>query len=258
MLKDLNNAIRLYVNLKIMNVFKTSIYTLLLICLSTTGFAQRGKILVFSKTEGGYRHSSIEAGKAMFIKTAGQYGIVADTTEDAAWFTREKLSQYKTLVFLSTRGNVLNEAQQQALMDYIHRGGGFVGIHAATTTEYEWPWYNRLAGAWFNGHPEPQQARYRVVDKNFPATAHLPDTFRHFDEVYNFKSLQDSLHYLITADESSYTGGKMGSPHPVCWYREFEGGRSFYIGLGHFEKDYEDPFFLSIVWKGIEWAMQLK
>ncbi|MBO9151770.1 ThuA domain-containing protein [Chitinophaga sp. GCM10012297] len=223
-----------------------------------TSSAQQPKILVFSKTEGGYRHTSIEAGKIMFINTAKQYGIAADTTEDATWFTPAKLSQYKTLVFLSTRGNVLDSTQQLALMDYIHTGGGFVGIHAATTTEYEWPWYNRLAGAWFDGHPEPQQALYRVTDKNFPATNHLPDTFRHYDEVYNFKSVQDSLHYLITVEENSYSGGKMGSPHPVCWYREFEGGRSFYIGLGHFEKDYEDPFFLSIVWKGIQWAMQLK
>lgn len=241
-----------------MKIFKSLVCTLLLGISTQNGFAQQNRILVFSKTEGGYRHTSIEAGKAMFVKTAAQYGIAADTTENADWFTPEKLSQYKTLVFLSTRGNVLDSAQQQALVDYIRNGGGFVGIHAATTTEYEWPWYNRLAGAWFDGHPEPQQAVYRVTDKNFPATQHLPDTFRHFDEVYNFKSVQDSLHYLITVDESSYTGGKMGRVHPVCWYRPFEGGRSFYIGLGHFEKDYEDPFFLSIVWKGIQWAMQLK
>ena len=234
-------------------------FILLISCIlyNACSFAQEKKhsILVFSKTEGGYRHASIAAGKTMFLQLGRQHNIIVDTTEDAAYFTREKLQQYSAIVFLSSRGNVLDSAQQEALKYYIHQGGGYAGIHAATTTEYEWPWYNQLAGAYFDGHPKPQEAVYHTINKDFPATHHLPDTFRRFDEIYNFRSIQDSLIYLITVDETSYTGGKMGAFHPISWYRNFEGGRSFYLGLGHFDSDYSDPFFISIVWKGLQWAM---
>lgn len=220
-------------------------------------FGQSHKILVFSKTEGGYRHASIGAGKKMFLALGKKYKVGVDTTEDAGYFTPARLAKYKAIVFLSSRGDVLDTVQQAALQQYIRKGGGFAGIHAATTTEYHWPWFNKLAGAYFDGHPVPQEALYTTVNKNFPATANLPDTFRRFDEIYNFRNVQDSLHYLITVDESTYKGGKMGHFHPISWYRYFEGGRSFYLGLGHFDKDYEDPIFIDLTWKGVQWAMGL-
>jgi type 1 glutamine amidotransferase len=212
------------------------------------------RILVFSKTDTGYRHASIEAGKQMFIKMAKEKFFKADTTEDASHFNDNELKQYDVIVFLSTRGNILDTFQQEAFQHFIHRGGGFVGIHAATTTEYDWPWYNKLIGAYFDGHPEPQKATYRKIDHNFFPTKTFPDTLQWMDEIYNFRSVQDSLHYLITVDEKSYTGGKMGSFHPVCWYNMFEGGRMFYIALGHFDGAYSDPLFTTIIYNGLRWT----
>lgn len=212
------------------------------------------RILVFSKTEGGYRHASIEAGKKMFMQLANQYHYEADTSEDANLFTSQNLSQYKAIVFLSTRGDILNDQQQLAFQQFIQNGGGFLGIHAATTTEYSWPWYNELVGAYFDGHPEPQAARYTVVDTNFSPVKHLPKQFSWFDEVYNFKSVKENIQPVITVDEMSYTGGKMGAHHPVCWYQEVFGTRSFYIGQGHFDEAYSDSNFVQLVFNGLNWV----
>src|SRR6218665_131774 len=230
--------------------------TLLATCICSAAIAQRkpGKVLVFSKTEGGYRHASIEAGKKMFIAMANEKKFIADTTEDASVFTIERLKQYDVIVFLSTRGNILDSMQQIALQDFIHSHKGFVGIHAATTTEYEWPWDNKLIGAYFDGHPEPQAAHYRKTDKNFYPLKTFPDTLTWTDEVYNFRSVQDSLHYVITVDENSYEGGKMGVLHPISWYHYFEGSRVFYISLGHFDSAYTDPMFTQIIYRGLEWV----
>jgi len=216
------------------------------------------KVLVFSRTVGGYRHASIAAGKTMFLQLGKKYGALVDTTEDPSVFTVARLRAYDVIVFLSTRGDILDSSQQQAFTAFIHRGGGFVGIHAATTTEYEWPWYNKLIGAYFDGHPEPQRALYTVTDKDFPVTRSLPDTFSRVDEIYNFRSVQDSLHYLVTVNEKTYTGGKMGDFHPVSWYHSFEGGRVFYIGLGHFDAAYSDPLFVNATWNGVLWAADRK
>lgn len=217
---------------------------------------EQGRILVFSKTSGGYRHGSIEAGKKMFLQLGLEKNYRIDTTENAAVFTKANLAQYKAIVFLSTRGDILDSSQQEAFQHYIRSGGGFTGIHAATTTEYDWPWYNQLVGAYFDGHPEPQEAVYRILDREFPAMRHLPDSFRWHDEVYNFKSVRDSLQYILSVNENSFEGGKMGAFHPVSWYHSFEGGRSFYTGLGHFDDAYTDHRFIEMVWNGLLWTMQ--
>lgn len=96
------------------------------------------KILVFSSTKG-FRHGSIGAGKKALMKMGTEKGFQVDTTENAAVFTEPNLKKYRAIVFLNTTGNVLNDAQQNAFERYIQAGGGYVGIHAATDTEYDWP-----------------------------------------------------------------------------------------------------------------------
>ena len=167
-------------------------------------------ILVFSKTDG-FRHASIEAGKAVFTKMATEKGFTVDFTKDATKFTTANLKKYNAVVFLSTTGDVLNDLQQQEFERYIQAGGGFVGIHAAADCEYDWPWYGKLVGAWFLDHPNPnnvQKGTYYVVDKNSFATQNMPDSFSRTDEFYSFKQIDPTIHVLIKIDEKSYQAFK--------------------------------------------------
>ena len=225
-------------------------------CISFTHKTQ--KILVFSKTLG-YHHQSISKGIEAISKLGSENGFITDTTTDASLFTEKNLKQYHAIVFLSTTGDVLNEAQQEVFKKYIQHGGGFVGIHAATDTEFGWPWYNSLIGAYFKSHPKQQEAQIVVRDSAFIATRHLPAIWKHFDEWYNFKSLQlDHAHILLTVDETSYTGGENGNFHPVSWYQSFEGGRVFYTALGHSDECFTDTLFLKHILGGIQYAMNCK
>ena len=219
--------------------------------------AQTPRVLVFSKTEG-FRHASIEAGKAALSKMAAEKGFTADFTEDAAKFVTATLKQYNAVVFLSTTGDVLNGDQQQEFERYIQAGGGYLGIHAAADCEYEWPWYGRLVGAWFLDHPNPnniQQGKFYVVDKNSFATKNMPDSFDRKDEFYSFKQIDPSIHVLVKIDEKSYQGGKNGDNHPMSWYHDFEGGRSFYTNMGHTDETFSEPLFLNHVWAGLHYVM---
>src|SRR5689334_5535300 len=136
---------------------------------------KKKKILVFSKTAG-YRHKeSIVAGKKylMELGTKNKFGV--DTTESPDVFTPENLKQYSAVVFLCTTGNVLNDEQQKAFEGFIRNGGGYVGLHSAADTEYDWPWFGELNGAYFKNHPRPQDAVFNIIDQNNIATAHLPN-----------------------------------------------------------------------------------
>ena len=214
------------------------------------------RILVFSKTVE-YRHESIQEGKKALIKMAKENGWIIDTTEDASVFTTKNLDKYRVLIFLNTTGNILDSKQQIALQKYIHRGGNFVGIHGATDTEKEWPWYNGLVGAYFKDHPKPQDAWYHVVKKSHPAVSFMPDSLRRFEEIYNFYSFKKELvKVILTVDEKTYSGGNMPDYHPVAWHHTYEGGKVFYTAWGHHPETYSEKIFLKHILGGIQWVLK--
>lgn len=222
----------------------------------STAFSEKKqkRILVFSKTAG-YRHSSIKAGKEVLLKMGAENKWVVDTTEEAAYFTSNTLKQYDAVVFLNTTGNILNDEQQAAFEKYIQSGKGFAGIHAATDTEYDWPWYCKLAGANFSSHPKQQNAVLHVTDSTHPSTRHLPRTWQRFDEWYNFKNRNTDVNVLLTIDEKSYEGGTNGDNHPMSWYHAFDGGKAFYTALGHTDASYTEANFLQHILGGLNYVM---
>ncbi len=216
--------------------------------------------LLFTKTAG-FRHANIPDGIAAMEAMAEQEGFALDTTEDATDFTEENLANYDVVIWFSTTGDVLNDDQQAAFEQYIQDGGGFAGIHAASDTEYNWEWYEGLVGAYFAGHPVPQNGDLVVEDHVHPSTAHLPETWTRFDEWYSFDSNPRSdVHVLMSLDEDTYTGGTMGADHPAAWCHNYDGGRSWYTAGGHTSESFEEPAFLEHVYQGLrtaagaEWA----
>jgi uncharacterized protein len=229
-----------------------------LIFISTISFSQNAKILVFSKTTSFY-HESIPDGVAAIQKLGKELVVDVDTTKDASKFTDANLKQYAAIIFLNTAdetSTLLTEAQRAAFVHFIQSGKGFVGVHAAADAEYNWPWYNKLVGAYFKSHPKQQEAVIRVADSNFIATRALPASWKKVDEWYNYKETNwNDVHVLLTVDEKSYTGGENGDYHPICWYHNYDGGKAFYLGFGHTKESYSDPVFLKILANGIRYAM---
>lgn len=247
-------------------VLKRYVATFLLICAAGICFSfckseskgdqpeQEPVVLVFSKTNG-FRHDSIEKGTATIETLGKDNGFEVIHTEDSTLFTKDYLKKFKAIIFLSTTGDILNAAEQEAFEDYIQHGGGFVGIHAAADTEYDWPWYNKLLGAWFLSHPKQQNATIDVLDKNHPSTKHLPDQWKRWDEWYNYKEINPEITVLMKLDESSYEGGENKGNHPIAWYHTYEGGRAFYTGLGHTKESYDEVDFQKHLLGGIKYAM---
>ncbi|NJQ03963.1 ThuA domain-containing protein [Streptomyces zingiberis] len=216
--------------------------------------ADADRILVFSKTAG-FRHDSIPEGIAALENLGTEHGFTVDATEDAADFTAANLDRYDAVVFLSTTGDVLGDDQQNAFEEYIAAGGGYVGIHAAADTEYDWPFYGGLAGAYFESHPHIQPATVTVEDRAHAATAHLGPAWERTDEWYNYRSNpRDTARVLASLDETSYEGGTMDGDHPIAWCQEYQGGRAFYTGGGHTKESYAEPEFLTHLLGGIRYA----
>jgi len=215
------------------------------------------RVLVFTRTLG-YRHDSIGAGIAALQKLGAESAFAVDPTEDPTRFNDATLADYDVVVWLSTTADVLDDSQQSAFQRYIEAGGGWMGIHSATDTEYDWPWYGQLLGngAWFRVHPAIQTAQLVVEQWDHASTEHLPATFSLQDEWYNFRANpRASVNVLLRLDESSYAAGEgaMGD-HPIAWYHEFDGGRAWYTALGHRIELYTDPQFTQHLLGGLRWA----
>ncbi|MFC4095937.1 ThuA domain-containing protein [Euzebyella saccharophila] len=213
------------------------------------------KVLVFTKTAG-FRHGSIEKGVVTFQALAQSNDFEVIRTENSGDFNTTNLSQYKVVVFLNTTGDILNNTQQAAFENYIQSGGSFMGVHAATDTEYDWPWYGQLVGAYFNGHPKIQEANLEVVNRNHSSTAHLMGNWSRTEEWYNFKDIYSGINPLIMLDESTYEGGTNGTYHPFSWYQEYDGGRVFYTAGGHSNSAYDEPDFRQHLLGGLFYCLE--
>lgn len=250
------------ISLKLKKHFLITLITsfIFVVCCNTI-YAQTTKnenpnILVFSKTNG-WRHTSIPAGIKALEKMGVKNHWKIEFTEDSLVFDDAQLNKYHLIVFLNTTGNILNITGKKAFEKYITDGGNFVGIHAASDTEFEWPFYEKMIGAQFKSHPKQQTATLNVHhNTNHPSIKHYNATFEKYDEWYNFKKpVNTSVTVLIDIDESSYEGERMGGFHPISWYQNFEGGRIFYTAMGHDEATYVNKDFLTHVQEGIKWTL---
>ncbi|MEU8819264.1 ThuA domain-containing protein [Actinoplanes sp. NPDC048796] len=211
-------------------------------------------VLVFSKTAA-FRHDAIPAGIQLIRELGAANSFTVTATEDAGQFTAANLAQFEAVVFLNTTGDVLNSTQQTAFENYIRAGGGYVGVHAASDTEYDWPFYGELVGAYFASHPAIQPATVRTENRAHAATAGLAPAATRTDEWYNFRTNpRSSARVLSTLDESTYSGGTMGGDHPHTWCKTYQGGRSFYAGGGHTQASYSEAGFRALILGGIRYA----
>lgn len=243
---------------------KKKVLALLFGILSTyAGFAQQFKVMVFSKTDG-FHHESINEGVTALKQLANRHSFAIDWQENASVFNDKSLAAYQAVIFLNTTGNILNDEQQVAFEKFIKSGKGFVGIHSASDTEYEWPWYVKMVGMMFKIHPQQQTAYLKVEDANFPGMERFPKKFLWTDEWYEFGERKaNDLHFLVSVDEKSYDpaakwgdneGKGMGNFHPISWYHNYDGGRAFYTALGHIPLTFSDQTFLDHIYGGIYWA----
>ncbi len=236
---------------------------LLLLACSCLAQAEQFRVLVFSKSQG-WHHQAIAEAITGLRALAARHDFAMDWDEDPARINPANLAKYQVIIFLLTTGDILNAEQQAAMESFIRSGKGFVGVHSAADTEYDWPWYKQLVGRNFYIHPVIQSAKLQLLERNFPGLEFTPERFLWTDEWYEFgKENVKGLHYLLAVDESSYNpaadwgnkkGTGMGKFHPVAWYHPFDGGRAFYTGLGHIAAIYSDPWFLAHLYGGIYWA----
>jgi uncharacterized protein len=245
--------------------FLIAVFAIHFFITSSLNAQKQFKALIVTTTNG-WHHESLHYGVIALKELATRNFFDATLFEDPGSFTDENLKQYQVVIFLNTTGNILNPEQKKVMERFIQSGKGFVGIHSASDTEYDWDWYTKMVGRMFHIHPAIQTAKLQVLDPSFPGLAAFENGRLWTDEWYEFseEKIKD-LHYVLAVDESTYNpkvewasrnrkGEGMGKFHPIAWYHNYDGGRAFYTALGHLPTDFSNEAFLNHLYAGILWT----
>ena len=208
-------------------------------------------VLVITETKG-WVHDSIESGLKLIQNIGNKNNFNVYHSDNSNVITYRNLKEIKTIIFLNTTEEILTDVEQKVMESFIKSGKGFVGVHAAADTEYNWQWYGKLVGAYYRNHPEVMNGKILTI--NHKITNHLDSEWEIEDEWYNFDYVNYDINILLHLDEDSYIGGEHPDYHPITWYHEYDGGRSFYTGLGHTKEVYYDERFIKLLEKGILYA----
>ena len=228
---------------------------------SSPAQAESKRVLLFSHSTG-YRHASIETGVAALKRLTVPNKLEVVASEDPDIFSEAALNRFDAIIFLNTstdqkkpESEWFQGGRRTALQRFVRRGGGIVGIHAASDSHYHWDWYQRMIGGHFARHPEgTPEGQIHVEDPKHPATARLPRSLKRVDEWYYFDDFNPKMNLLITLDPRSI-GESDVNPNPISWSHKYDGGRIFYTAMGHTSESYSDPNFLEHVAGGLRWVM---
>jgi uncharacterized protein len=218
-----------------------------------------GRILYFTHSAG-YRHDVIPASREILKRigeTAPQFEVTA--SEDVSTFSTENLRRFDAVMFFTTGELPMNDIQKQTLMDFVRDGGGFLGVHSATDTFYQWPEYGRLIGGYFDQHPWHQEVRI-VADRFDPLVSFIGPSLVLADEIYQIRDFARGSHVVLRLDPSSVDLARDNvhrHPYgwPLAWTRSYGSGRVFYTALGHEEAVWQDARFQMLLHNAVQWAM---
>jgi type 1 glutamine amidotransferase len=233
--------------------------------------AKQPRVLVYTRNytpDGkGYVHDNIAASVEAIRKMGAESEFAVDASDDPAVFTDENLKRYAGLVFANSNNEAFqNDEQRAAFKRFIEAGGGFVGIHSASGSERSWPYYWAVLGGKFAVHPKMQTFTVNVAEPGFAAVKGLPAQFEWTDECYFLDHLSSDIHPLLTSDRTKLADlesvsakadvASFENPLPLAWYHEFDGGREFYVALGHNKEEYANPILYGIIERGILWSIR--
>ena len=227
--------------------------------------AQQFKALLVVQTAGWQHESTFDAIPALHA-LASRHSFSLDLKQRAMPIQEEQMMGYDVLIMVNTTGDVFNDEEQAIIEKFIQAGKGWVGVHAAADTEYEWTWYTDMVGHMFYIHPHVQTAMLDVHDADFPGMETWPERMMWTDEYYEYLdgAKRPGFNYILSVDESTYATaanwgpGKVakghGDFHPVSWYHDYDGGRAWYTNLGHVPAVFQEDSFLRHLYGGIYWA----
>jgi type 1 glutamine amidotransferase len=199
-------------------------------------------------------HGVLDQSATAVAQLAEAAGLGFQRVTDVRALDPSKVAAARVVALFTIGETPWSTEQRATLLEGLRAGRtGVLAIHSATDSCYGWEDYGMLVGARFDGHPWTQTCTLDVKEPNHPAVAHLGQTWRWHDEVYQFRDLRPDADVLLTA-RASELGTDAAVEHPLAWSFTEGDGRVFSTALGHFPTAWESPAYLRHLAGGLEWV----
>jgi type 1 glutamine amidotransferase len=224
--------------------------------------AEPKNVLVFSLTQGFRHKDAIEIGNPILKRLAEECGYTCTISEDLALLGPDQVKQWQLIIYnnCTSRLQFPEAEKREAFLRRIREdGAGFMGFHAATDCNYDWPEYGEMINGYFAGHPWNQVVQTRLEDPTHPLLAPFAgNSFEVRDEIYQFRNYKRSnTRVLMSIDNRSvdvYKGGREDRDYAICWIRPYGKGRVYYSAHGHYGQVFEQPSFQQHVKLAMQWG----
>jgi type 1 glutamine amidotransferase len=171
-------------------------------------------------------------------------GIEMSYTDKLDDLNPAKLGHYAALVIYANHTRITPE-QEQALLEYVESGHGFVPIHCASYCFLNSPKYIELVGAQFKSHGTGV-FKETFVNSEHPVMKGL-SPIESWDETY--VHTMHNTNRVVLAERRDDKDNE-----PYTWVREVGKGRVFYTAWGHDQRTWSNPQFIALIENGIRWA----
>lgn len=247
--------------------FRLALLVTVLGCTATAAEDDSRPRVLFLTHSAGYEHGVVtraapdalsHAEQALVDAAGDSMDIIA--SQDCSLVTAEGLADFDAVIFCTTGELPVPAGGREALIDFVRGGGGFVGVHCATDTFYEFAPYQDMLGGVFDGHPWTQEVTVRVEDGTHPAVRHLGESFAIDDEIYQHRDFERyPVNVLLSLDTTSVDaslGKRDDGDYALAWCRPYGEGRVFYTALGHRPRIWNAPRFQRHLLEAVRWTIE--
>lgn len=194
-------------------------------------------------------HPTLQGGKILseWLVREGRFKL--EMTSDLDAFSSLSNAKYSAVVVYTT-GFVkdLTKKREKGLIDFVKNGGGFVGIHSASDSFRGSKSYIEMLGSEFLTHPEHQEFKVSIVEKNHYLTQRVPD-FTVYDEMYHLQKFDAGKVTMLACTTWQ------GMTKPMAYVKPYGKGRVTYIANGHTAQAWSHPEFKKLLMRAVAWGV---
>jgi type 1 glutamine amidotransferase len=228
--------------------------------------AKPRKLLIFDLNVGYGGHGSIPFANLAFTRMGQKTGAFETVvSHDPSVFAPTSLKQFDAVFLNNTVGNLFEEpALRKSLRDFVHDGGGLMGVHGTSVAftrwpgaAEDWPEFAQMLGARGANHRDSRERVFiKLDDPQHPLNRVFGGQgFEYRDEFFRVHEpySRDRLRVLLSIDvrktdldREPYRGRRerADNDYALAWVRSQGKGRVFYSTIAHHPKVFWDPMML--------------
>ncbi len=193
----------------------------------------------------GEMHDFDQSGRCLESLLTSESDLKVTLSTELDSICESTLRKFDVLVLYAQEEH-LSKKQMTALLAWVKKGKGLVGVHCASVSFPHNQAFGGLLGCRFLDHGPIHRFQVDPTETDHYITRRVPP-FSIEDELYLLKDLTEDSRVLLTSNWKR-------KKHALLTVREEGQGRVAYLALGHDSRSLENPAFQTLLKRSVRWS----